>query len=544
MSVYQRVGTEFGKYHIRRVLGAGGMAAVYYALDATNGLPVALKILSSQLATIPSFRQRFELEAHITARLAHPNIVPVLDYGAASDGLYIAMRYLSGGSLHDRFVLEGTMSLQETGRYLEQLASALDYAHIQGVIHRDLKLANVLLDDNQCPLLSDFGIARLVESTFHLTDSGSVLGSPHYMSPEQNEGKPLDARSDLYSLAVMVYLMITGQFPFHADTAVAIALQHVTKPPPAPTTINPELPAAIDGVLLKGLAKAQADRFSSAAEFAAAFTRAIGDCDARTLIRLAQFSGALSGGMPTIGSLSLPIAEIALLPLGESSNVPLRIPAAALPDMLDSEITPAHGRKLTKASTGARRHEARSGHRPRWTYVFYPVVLVVLFVGVLALFRAGLAQFAPGVSTSLTSTLPAGLRATNTPHPVPSQPNGATSTSTPLATLTLIVQPLPPQFSAISKDLYTPVNVRAGPSTNYQVIAQLSPSDEALVLARTGSSDQTWYLIRTTQGKVGWVSILVIDVLPTGGNLNLIPTAATIPPSPTPVLTPPPQSRG
>ncbi|MHB8629610.1 MAG: protein kinase domain-containing protein [Aggregatilineales bacterium] len=542
--MYQRVGTEFGKYHIRRVLGAGGMAAVYYALDATNGLPVALKILSAQLATIPSFRQRFELEGHITARLAHPNIVPVLDYGVVGDGLYIAMRYLSGGSLHDRFVLEGTMGLQETGRYLEQLASALDYAHVQGVIHRDLKLANVLLDDNHCPLLSDFGIARLVESSFHLTDSGSVLGSPHYMSPEQNEGKPLDARSDLYSLAVMVYLMITGQFPFHADTAVAIALQHVTKPPPPPSTINPELPGAIDGVLLKGLAKAQADRFSSAAEFSAAFTRAIGDCDSRTLIRLAQFSGALSGGMPTVGSLALPVAEIVSPSPIAPSGVPLTIPAAALPDMLDSGITPAHGRKLGRASTGARRHEARQGHRPRWTYVFYPAALVILFVGVLALFRAGLAQFAPGLATSPTLTVAVGGRVTNTPHPVPSQTNKLTPTTPPSITPTLVVLPLPPQFSAISKDLYTPVNVRAGPGINYQVIAQLSPSDEALILARTGSSDQTWYLIRTTQGKVGWVSTMVIDVLPTGGNLSLIPTAATIPSSPTPVLTPAPQPRG
>jgi serine/threonine protein kinase len=454
------------------------------------------------------------------------------------------MRYLAGGSLHDRFVLEGTMSLQQTGRYLEQLASALDYAHMQGVIHRDLKLANVLLDDNHCPLLSDFGIARLVESSLHLTDSGSVLGSPHYMSPEQNEGKPLDARSDLYSLAVMVYLMITGQFPFHADTAVAIALQHVTKSPPPPSTINPELPSAIDGVLLKGLAKVQADRFSSAAEFSAAFTRAIGDCDSRTLIRLAQFSGALSSGMPTIGSLSLPVAEIVLPPPIASSDVPLTIPAAALPDMIDNAITPAHGRKLGRASTAARRHEARQGPRPRWTYVFYPAVLVILFVGVLALFRAGLAQFAPSLSTSPTVTVALGVHVTNTPNPAPNQANRPTPTITTSITLTPAVLPLPPQFSAISKDVHTPVNVRAGPSTNYQVIAQLSPSDEALVLARTGSSDQTWYLIRTTQGKVGWVSILVIDVLPTGGNLILIPTAATVPPPPTPVLTPLPQPRG
>lgn len=541
--MYQRVGTEFGKYHIRRVLGAGGMAVVYYALDAIHGQEVALKILSAQLATIPSFRQRFELEAHITARLAHPNIVPVLDYGVVNDGLYIAMRYLAGGSLHDRFVLEGTMGLQETARYLEQIASALDYAHAQGVIHRDLKLANVLLDDNHCPMLSDFGIARLVESSLHLTDSGSVLGSPHYMSPEQNEGKPLDARSDLYSLAVMVYLMITGQFPFHADTAVAIALQHVTKPPPPPTSMNPELPGAIDEVLLKGLAKVQVDRYPSAAAFAAAFTGAIGDCDSRTLIRLEQFSNALSVGMPTVGSLVLPGSAVSLPSVNGSSHVPLTIPAAALPHT-DGSITSSHEQKPRLLSTGSHRYEGHTGRRAPWTYVVYPVGLVFLFFGALVLFRAGLAQFTPPVPGPLAATVPGGLSVTSTPFASPSQVSALTKTITPTFTPTLGGILALPQFSAITQDLYAPVNIRAGPDTKYMVIAQLYPTDEGLILARTSDGSTAWYLIRTSQGKIGWVSGAVIDVLPTGSNLKLIPTAATIPPSPTPVLTPPPQSRG
>jgi serine/threonine-protein kinase len=525
--VYQRVGTEFGKYHVRRVLGAGGMAVVYYALDAVNAQEVALKILSAQLATIPSFRQRFELEAHITARLAHPNIVPVLDYGVVNDGLYIAMRYLAGGSLHDRFVLEGTMGLQETARYLEQIASALDYAHAQGVIHRDLKLANVLLDDSHCPMLSDFGIARLVESSLHLTDSGSVLGSPHYMSPEQNEGRPLDARSDLYSLAVMVYLMITGQFPFHADTAVAIALQHVTKRPPPPTSLNPALPPAIDAVLLKGLAKAQGDRYATATAFSAAFTGAIGDCDSRTLIRLAQFSNALSVGMPTVGSLALPVSEISPPSANGLSAASLSIPSAI--PMADDSITSAHERE--------RRHR-----RARWTYVLSPVILLFLLVGVFVLIRVGIAQFMPPTPGALTATVPGGLSSTNTPIASPSRT--ATATLAPTLTPTPAVSVSSPQFSAITQDLYSPVNIRAGPDTKYVVIAQLYPTDEGLILARTGEGSATWYLIRTSQGKVGWVLGAVIDVLPTGSNIKLIPTAATIPPSPTPALTPPPQSRG
>lgn len=489
--MYQRVGTQLGRFTIRHLLGAGGMAAVYYAIDSTTQQPIALKILSAQLADIMAFRQRFELEAQITTRLQHPHIVPIVAYGQIDDALYIAMRYLSGGTLHDRFVIDGAVSLRETAHYLTQLAAALDYAHTQGIIHRDLKLANVLLDDAQNVLLSDFGIARMLESSLHLTESGSVLGSPHYMSPEQSEGKPLDSRSDIYSLSVMIYLMITGRFPFHADTPVAIALQHVTKQPPAPTEINPELPLDVDTVLLKGLAKAPVDRFSSAGELAAAFERAIGDCDTRTMLHMPD----LSRSAPR-----LPIPP--LLPL------PVQTPTEpSLPKSDHSANNPAWSPK-----------------RHLWRYLLPPVLFFLL----LLTFKSGLTQFnTPANSTPPTVTAPKVIiLATLTPTAANLQ--GVT-------TATRV-----PEYSVVVKDLYTPANIRGGPGLTFRVVGQLYASDIAQIIARTRTVDNMWYLIRTTQGVTGWVSVSVVDVLPLDALPDNIMVAVTIPPSPTPSNTPAP----
>ncbi len=495
--MYQRVGTRFGPYNIRRLLGAGGMAAVYYAINAETQQPVALKILSSQLAEIPAFRQRFELEAQITTRLQHPNIVPVIGYGAADESLYIAMRHLNGGSLHDKFVLDGAVSLRDTAGYLRNLAAALDYAHEQGVIHRDLKLANVLLDEDGTALLSDFGIARMAESSLHLTDTGSVLGSPHYMSPEQSEGKPLDARSDLYSLAVMVYLMITGQFPFHADTPVAIALQHVSKPPPPPTSINPELPGAVDAVLNKGLAKLITDRFASSSDFAAAFERAIGDCDTRTLISIPQLSRLTAPRLltpPPIRTIETPT---------EPSLLAARVPAASAP--------------------------ARLRRRPAVRYV---LGLLALMIVLLLTFAFGLTLFnspheSTLVSVALHRTVTAGVPVTAT-----SLVLKPTVESVPVLTATTLSD-----YSVVVKDLYTPANIRSGPGMNFKVIAQLYASDQAKIIART-SLDNLWYLIRTVQGVTGWVSNAVVDVRPVGAAPDSILVAATVPASPTITNTP------
>lgn len=524
--MYQRVGTQFGEFQIRSVLGAGGMAAVYLAVHGPTGQQVALKILSAQLSHIDSFRQRFELEAQITARLEHPNIVPVIAYGAVDDSLYIAMRYVPGGTLHDKFVLDGSVSLQTTAHYLADIAAALDLAHAHGVIHRDLKLANVLLDEDGRALLSDFGIARLIESSLHLTESGSVLGSPHYMSPEQNEGKPLDARSDLYSLAVMAFLMVTGQFPFHADTPVAIALQHVTKPPPRPSAINPQLPLALDGVILKGLAKARDERFTSASEFAAAFQRSIGDYDTRTVVNLPQ----LNRSRPT------PVRP----------PTPSTLPPVPLPIAMNGPLD-----EPTSPSAPLRRSLWRFG----LVGVGFGAVMIAAFAGLLVLSRIPGLAGAEATRAPVTAT-PAPPVATRTVGPgtagTPSESARAVTTTplplTPERTLNLTQTPptivvITPQspYTVIIKAVDRPSNVRVAPDINAGVIAQLYLDDTASVIARTGPDfgEPIWYLIRTQAGVVGWVRGDVVELLPIGSYPTSVPTAVTVP-APTPTVVAPP----
>ncbi len=322
--------------------------------------------------------------------------------------------------------------------------------------------------------------------------------------------------------------MVTGQFPFHADTPVAIALQHVTRQPPPPSSINPALPLALDTVLLKGLAKSPADRFNSAGEFAAAFRRALGTIDTRTVIRVGQLS--------QLSPVSPSLSAAAPIPAPSSGNNGRAV-------KIDDRITPLH----TPV-------DGRPVHRKkRRVSLTYLVLLVGLFGVLLLLFRIGLAQFGP----SSVTTSP-GQTVTYTSAVVsPAAPTLANSNQSITATPSVRILPtltstgavsIVPAFSAISKDLYTPVNIRAGPSVHYEVIAQLYTDDEGLVLSRTANTTPVWYLIRTSQGKVGWVSGDVIDIIPTSADPLRIPTAAqsTLPPSPTlpNPLTPTVQARG
>jgi tRNA A-37 threonylcarbamoyl transferase component Bud32 len=266
-------GQMLGPYRIIGQIGQGGMASVYKAYQPSMDRNVAIKILPSELAESKEFAGRFQQEARIIARLEHPHILPVFDYGE-SDGIsYLVMRYLEAGTLRDRLAA-GPLTMDEIDRTLEQFADALGYAHGQGIVHRDLKPANALVDSQGNLFLTDFGIAKLLQGTSHFTKTDAVMGTPAYISPEQAQGRPVDARSDIYSLGIILYEMVTGQVPFVADTPLAVIFKHVSDPLPLPSTIKPGLPEPIEQVILKALAKDPADRFASAAEFASAWKRA------------------------------------------------------------------------------------------------------------------------------------------------------------------------------------------------------------------------------------------------------------------------------
>lgn len=270
-------GSRFGPYIIQDKLGSGGMAVVYKALVEESGATVALKILRSSLAEHSGIVERFKQEASIAQRLRHPHIVAINCFGAIKGRHFLELQYMPGGTLAQRFRSPTELHSQETIRLLRHIASALDYAHHQGVVHRDIKLENILLDQRGDAYLSDFGIARIVDGT-RLTATGGVMGTPLYISPEQARGETnLDYRSDLYSLAVIAYVLAVGHFPFNGDHALAILNQHITESVPPPSTVNPDVPKALDGVLLKGLAKRPEDRYPSADTFVEALARALSD---------------------------------------------------------------------------------------------------------------------------------------------------------------------------------------------------------------------------------------------------------------------------
>lgn len=269
-------GRTLGPYKLETALGKGGMATVYRAFQTTVKRYVAVKVMSPEIADNPGFVERFTREAEVIASLQHPHILPVIDYGEAEGVHFLVMRYIENGSLEDR-MRKAPLTLDESARFLDQIASALDYAHKRGVVHRDFKPNNVLLDAEENCYLTDFGIARLtMESDSHLTATGTVMGTPAYMSPEQGTGRPVDGRSDIYSLGVVLYEMVLQRLPFSADTPAALIFQHVYESPTPPKQIKPDLPDAIASVLMRTLAKNPDDRYQSAAEVTRAFSEALG----------------------------------------------------------------------------------------------------------------------------------------------------------------------------------------------------------------------------------------------------------------------------
>ncbi len=269
----KRIGLTLGGYRIVERIGQGGMATVYKAFQPSMERYVALKVIPEYHANDASFVQRFILEARTIARLEHKHILPVYDFGEENGLTYMAMRYLDTGTLQD-VLLQGRPTLWESLQIVEQICEALDYAHRNGVVHRDVKPSNVMLDEEGNVYLTDFGLAKMLENSPKLTATGAVLGTPLYMAPEQSLGKPVDARADIYAVGVILYELVTGKPPFQADTPLAVALAHVHEELPPPKMLNPDLPDEIQLIILKAMAKDPADRYQTAREMAQAVATA------------------------------------------------------------------------------------------------------------------------------------------------------------------------------------------------------------------------------------------------------------------------------
>ncbi|MCX2951569.1 serine/threonine-protein kinase [Lentzea sp. NEAU-D7] len=264
----------FGPYRIGQLLGRGGMGEVHRAYDTVHDRFVALKRLSTGNHSDAEYRARFRREARIVARLREPHVIPIHAYGEIDGRLYLDMRLVEGSDLSD-VIREGAIEPARAVRIVEQVASALDAAHADGLVHRDVKPSNVLVTPGDFVYLVDFGIARSVSpSATGLTASGSVVGTLDYMAPERFEGGPVDGRADVYALACVLFACLTGRRPFTADGTAAQIWAHLYVPPPRTSSLNPAIPAALDDVIARGMAKKPADRYATAGAFARAAAEA------------------------------------------------------------------------------------------------------------------------------------------------------------------------------------------------------------------------------------------------------------------------------
>ncbi len=354
------------RYRLVKPLGSGGMADVFLAHDNILDRDVALKVMSTRYASDDEFVERFKREAQSAAALSHPNIVSIFDRGASEDGTYyIAMEYLSGGTLKDRILSRGALPARTAAAVALQIAEALRAAHERGVIHRDIKPHNILITESGDVKVTDFGIARAASSST-MTRTGSILGTAHYISPEQAMGEPVGPASDLYSLGIVLYEMLTGELPYDADTPLGIAMKHVNGRLRPPKEMDPSIPAGINAVTCRLLAKHPEDRYASDAELIEDLERVVAGLEpanatTEAMTRLMPptaptrvgppppYGGRRSGKRRT--GLPLVLALLLLVPLAwagynflQDRQQQEQVARIAVPDLVGMTVEEAEGR--------------------------------------------------------------------------------------------------------------------------------------------------------------------------------------------------------
>jgi len=394
-------GRTLGKYQLIERLGRGGMADVYKAYQPGLDRFVAVKMMHGHLAEEAEFIERFKREAQSVASLRHAHIVQVIDFDIQDGAYYMVMEFIKGDTLKAYIMRKGVLPVDEALRLTIQLASALDYAHQNGMIHRDIKPANVMFQDNgyRNVVLTDFGIARILDAS-GLTMSGMTVGTPAYMSPEAGRGAKVDERADIYSLGIVLYEMLSGHVPYDADTPFAVIMKHINDPLPSPSQFNTALPESVEKLLYKALAKEPADRFQSAADFETALRKA--------LENLAFEQSTAVGG--------------AVKPLPDAKTTPLRSGAEM------GGKTSVQSNETAKSSDSPPTTAAKS---PSRLPIFAVVAVIIVIIAVIALLaRPGQPEIAAQPTLAASET----TAASETPAPTTAATSTAESTEAAEAT--------------------------------------------------------------------------------------------------------------
>ena len=500
---------QFGRYVIKGELGRGGMATVFHAYDPRFERDVAIKVLPREFLHDPQFRVRFEREAKTIALIEHPAIVPVYDFGEEEGQPYIVMRYMSGGSLADRLT-QDPLPINEVINMINRLAPALDAAHSKGVIHRDLKPGNILYDQYGNSFLSDFGIARFRQSSNTTLTGGAILGTPAYMSPEQVQGENnIDGRSDIYSLGVILFQVLTGKVPYLGDTAARVMMMHILEPVPHITAVNNTIPIAFQAVIEKAMAKDPNQRYDNTIEMAHSVVIAARGSNMPTLVgeQALDFSNLETNLNPTAAASAPTYPQQEGILNGATyqsrpASPPAGTPVSAAAGVLTPGIKPA--RRL-----------------PAWLWTVGIISLVGILVAAFTL-GGGMRLFSGGLNPSVTASSTAPLVAATTPIPsdtptltaIPS--STLTPTILPTETPTATSTPLPPTETSTPLPLVPVIggaDKLAFISNNEVFIVNLDGSDfTQLTFDRGAKSSLSWTPDGTALAYITGLCIKMVDI--------------------------------
>jgi serine/threonine-protein kinase len=532
------IGTRLGPYELIEEVGKGGMATVYRAYQPNVDRFVAVKVIHRSIATDAASMERFQREARLVTRLEHPHLLPIYDYDGAHDPPYIVMRYLESGTLKD-VLDQGKVPYEEIVYMMRQIASALDYAHRQGIIHRDIKPSNIMIDAEGNAFLTDFGIARMTEVGQGLTQTGYAVGTPGYMAPEQGMGGEVDGRADVYSLGVMLFQMLTGKMPYNAETPLAIIMKHMNDPVPKPSDVAPEISAEVDTVIRKTMAKKPEDRYATATDMVNALMEAmdVSAISMPTALREAAFKTIQVIASTRESRKDEIQSTMSAFAASRSTPTPVVIenePATPvlgepMPD-LPTLRTPTDQHAVTKPLDATQR--IRNIPTAGWIALGVAILALIL-LGLVALSNGNrVGTPTPTVNQAVqAATATAGSESTNEVI-VPDKTSTPTKTNTPSDTATLEPSVTPTPATPVAQSLRSIV-ARGGPGSQYPVVSTIS-ADTSLVIMGI-SEDGGWFQVQLEDESEGWVAASAASVT-TAGNLRDIPVALA--PTNTPTDTP------